>query len=68
MDKRRSPNYKQVSGYIPVEQYKRFKLAQALFDVEQSTVFEEAFDLWIKKKEEETGMQVPKTWLFFNLL
>ena len=42
MDKRRDPNYKQISGHIPVELYKQFKTACFSRDIKQSEAIENA--------------------------
>jgi hypothetical protein len=47
MDKRRDPNYKQISGHIPVELYKQFKTACFSRDIKQSEAIEKAVKLWV---------------------
>jgi hypothetical protein len=47
MDKRRDPNYKQISGHIPLELYKQFKTVCFSRDIKQSEAIEAAVKLWV---------------------
>ena len=49
MDKRRDPNYKQISGHIPLELYKQFKTVCFYRDIKQSEAVEIAIDNWVKE-------------------
>lgn len=49
MDKRRDPNYKQISGHIPLELYKQFKTACFYRDIKQSEAVEIAIGNWVKE-------------------
>ncbi|MBD2667381.1 hypothetical protein [Richelia sinica] len=47
MDKRRDPNYKQISGHIPLELYKQFKTVCFSRDIKQSEAIEIAVSNWV---------------------
>ncbi|MDJ0736772.1 MAG: ribbon-helix-helix domain-containing protein [Nostocaceae cyanobacterium] len=49
-DRRRSQDYKQVSGYIPVDMAREFKSICAREGVSQSDALEEIIREWIAKK------------------
>ncbi|WP_168540667.1 hypothetical protein [Anabaena sp. UHCC 0253] len=49
MDKRRDPNYKQISGHIPLELYKQFKTVCFSRDIKQSEAVEIAISQWIRE-------------------
>ena len=53
MDKRRDPNYKQISGHIPVDLYKQFKTACFTRDIKQSEAIEKAVNLWVNADQEK---------------
>ncbi|OUL17638.1 hypothetical protein BV372_34740 [Nostoc sp. T09] len=48
-DRRRSDDYKQVSGYIPLELALEFKSICARLDISQSDAMEEMIQEWISK-------------------
>jgi hypothetical protein len=52
VDRRQSPNYRQISGHIPMDMYRKFKSTCALRDVSQSEALELAISIWIKQEEE----------------
>jgi hypothetical protein len=52
VDRRKSPEYRQLSGHIPEEMYREFKSFCALKDVSQSEAMEEAIVLWMEKQRE----------------
>ena len=64
-DRRRSDNYKQVSGYIPLELALEFKSICARLGRSQSDVIEEMIQEWIGKttgsSAQKTSPQEPKT-------
>ncbi|MGB3204731.1 MAG: hypothetical protein WBB28_07085 [Crinalium sp.] len=49
--KRDSPNYAQVSGYVPKELALRFKILCTSEEISQSEALEEAVAIWIEKRE-----------------
>ena len=55
MDKRRDPNYKQISGHIPLELYKQFKTVCFYRDIKQSEAVEIAID------REKTGTPINRS-------
>ncbi|MBW4585219.1 ribbon-helix-helix domain-containing protein [Aetokthonos hydrillicola Thurmond2011] len=62
-DRRRSDDYKQVSGYVPVDLARRFKSICAQEGVSQSDALEEMIREWIAKKTDSLNSQqvAPKT-------
>ncbi|UKP01351.1 ribbon-helix-helix domain-containing protein [Nostoc sp. UHCC 0870] len=52
VDRRRSEDYRQLSGHIPTAMYKKFKALCAERDVTQSEALEEALRLWFEHGEE----------------
>jgi hypothetical protein len=49
-DRRRSDNYKQVSGYVPVELAREFKSICAREELSQSDALEDMIREWISKR------------------
>jgi hypothetical protein len=47
VDRRKSPDFKQVSGHIPVPIYRKFKSTCAERDISQSEALEKAISIWI---------------------
>lgn len=47
--KRDDPNYAQVSGYVPKDLARRFKIACTSKDISQSEGLEEALAEWLEK-------------------
>ncbi len=47
--KRDDPNYAQVSGYVPKDLARRFKIACTSKEISQSEALEEALDQWLEK-------------------
>lgn len=45
LDRRRSPNSRQISGHIPIDMYKKLKSVCALKDVSQSEALEQAINI-----------------------
>jgi Asp-tRNA(Asn)/Glu-tRNA(Gln) amidotransferase B subunit len=52
VDRRKSPDYRQLSGHIPKEMYREFKSFCALKDVSQSEAMEEAIAFWMERQRE----------------
>lgn len=52
VDRRRSEDYRQLSGHIPTPMYKKFKALCAERDVTQSEALEEALRLWFEHGQE----------------
>ncbi len=50
VDKRRSGNYKQICGHIPIVKYRKFKAACVERDIGQSEAIEQAIDLWCSQE------------------
>lgn len=48
VDKRRSPDYEQVSAYLPKPLARHFKVASTARGVERSVALEQAVTLWLK--------------------
>jgi hypothetical protein len=57
--KRSDPNYKQLSGLVPVELFRKFKAKCAEWGTDLSTAIEEAVNLWLQSKESNTIATVP---------
>ncbi len=55
VDKRRSSDYVQVTGYIPKDLAIRFKLACTAKDVDRTTGIEEALNLWLDLDADPDG-------------
>jgi hypothetical protein len=53
-NKRVNPNYRQISGYVPLEATRRFKSAYAAEGLDQNEAVEEAILLWLAMKENKT--------------
>lgn len=53
MDRRRSKDYRQLSGHIPVAMYKKFKATCAERDVNQSEALEQALARWIEEDSQQ---------------
>lgn len=49
VDKRRSPDYEQVSAYLPKPLARQFKTATTAIGVERSVAMEEAITLWLSQ-------------------
>jgi hypothetical protein len=49
--KRDDPNYAQVSGYVPKELARKFKVLCTSEEISQSEALEEAVMLWLREKE-----------------
>jgi hypothetical protein len=47
MDKKRSKDYRQISGHIPVQQYREFKSACVFEEMTTSDALEEAIAAWL---------------------
>jgi hypothetical protein len=62
-DRRRSDDYKQVSGYVPIELARQFKSICAHEGISQSDALEEIIREWIAKKTYPLNSQpvTPKT-------
>ncbi len=64
-DRRRSEDYKQVSGYVPLELALEFKSICARLNISQSDAIEEMVQQWISKttgsSAKKTPPQEPKT-------
>jgi hypothetical protein len=58
VDRRQSPNYRQISGHIPINMYKKFKSVCALRDVSQSEALEQAINIWMERGEEEKSESI----------
>ncbi len=48
--KRDDPNYSQVSGYVPKDLARRFKIACTSKEISQSAALEEALEQWLEKE------------------
>lgn len=59
-DRRRSENYKQVSGYIPLELALEFKSICARLGISQGDAVEEMIQDWIGKTTGSGGQNTPK--------
>lgn len=57
MDKRRNPNYKQISGHIPLELYKLFKTACFSRDIKQSEAVEIAISDWVNDENDSKNQE-----------
>ena len=53
MDRRRNPNYKQVTGHIPKDMYLTFKTACIQRETNQSEAIEEAVTLWLEQDKDK---------------
>jgi hypothetical protein len=53
VDRRKNPDYRQVSGHIPMNMYRKFKSICALRDVSQSEALEQAINVWMQGEQEE---------------
>jgi hypothetical protein len=53
VDRRKNPDYRQVSGHIPMNMYRKFKSICALRDVSQSEALEQAINVWMEGEQEE---------------
>jgi len=51
--KRGNPDYQQISGYIPVELAKKFKIACTMRSLDQSEAIEAAIERWVEEGENE---------------
>jgi hypothetical protein len=58
VDRRQSPNYRQISGHIPIDMYRKFKSVCALRDVSQSEALEQAINIWMEQEEEENPKSI----------
>lgn len=47
--KRDDPNYSQVSGYVPKDVARRFRIACTSKEISQSEALEEALEQWLEK-------------------
>lgn len=47
--KRDDPNYSQVSGYVPKDLARRFRIACTSKEISQSEALEEALEQWLDK-------------------
>ncbi|MBD1804189.1 ribbon-helix-helix protein, CopG family [Microcoleus sp. FACHB-SPT15] len=47
--KRDDPNYSQVSGYVPKDLARRFRIACTSKEISQSEALEEALEQWLEK-------------------
>jgi hypothetical protein len=56
-DRRRSDNYKQVSGYVPVELAREFKSICAREELSQSDALEEMIREWLSKRTVSNSSQ-----------
>ncbi|MBD2196765.1 MULTISPECIES: hypothetical protein [Calothrix] len=59
-DRRRSEDYKQISGYIPLELALEFKSICARLGISQSDALEEMAQEWIAKKTDVYALNVQK--------
>lgn len=48
--KRDDPNYSQVSGYVPKDLARRFKIACTSKEISQSEALEEALQQWLEQE------------------
>lgn len=48
--KRDDPNFSQVSGYVPKDLARRFKIACASKEISQSEALEEALEKWLDQE------------------
>jgi hypothetical protein len=55
VDRRRSEDYRQLSGHVPVPLYRKFKATCAERDVNQSEALEQALALWIEQPAKQDG-------------
>ena len=60
-DRRRSDDYKQISGYIPLELALEFKSICARLGISQSDVMEEITQEWVAKKTGSCSLNSGKT-------
>lgn len=51
LDRRKNKDYRQVSGHIPAQQYKRFKSTCAFKECTGSEALEEAIEAWLLQNE-----------------
>jgi hypothetical protein len=58
-DRRRSEDYKQVSGYVPLELALEFKSICARLDISQSDAIEEMVQEWISKTTGSSAKNKP---------
>ncbi len=49
--KRGNPNFQQISGHIPTQQAKDFKIACTIRSISHSEALEQAIAMWLKNQE-----------------
>jgi hypothetical protein len=49
--KRDDPNYSQVSGYVPKDLARRFRIACTSQEISQSEALEEALEKWLEEEK-----------------
>lgn len=50
VDKRRSKEYRQLSGHIPLPLYKKFKALLTEYEISQSDALEQAIIAWVESQ------------------
>ncbi len=55
--KRDDPNYSQVSGYVPKDLARRFKIACTSKEISQSEALEEALGRWLEAENSASAKQ-----------
>lgn len=60
VSKRDDPNYSQVSGHIPTEMTKKFKIACTMRGVSHSDGLEQAIAIWLAQDNDSSSLTKDK--------